>query len=218
MKEYHVDLNSVKQKPVILYGDRREADWANTWMAETCWQRLIDNSTAPLENLLLSITNDEIERLRLKTQEVAARGNVPAELLDEMLSALSGKNGSLLDTLTKEGVHDHQGLTALVAKHKERLDYLDLDNELMIGSDVYDEDHEPIAQLTQKIAENAPGKEIIDFINENKISRYFPDAWKEMPADYDQARIAEIVRDELPGPDRVHKLLRGICSRVSKSF
>ena len=199
MKKYYLDLNSVKQKPVILYDSNNEAGGVNDWEAETCWKRLIDNSSAPLENLILCITNDEMERLRLKSQERTVRATVADELVNEMISALSGHNRSLLDTLAKEGVHDHKGLSALVAKHKKRLDGLDLDNELMIGSDVYDEDLAPIAQLTQKVAVGAPGQEIVDFINEKVINRYFPDAWEKMPAAYDQARIAEIVNNVLPG-------------------
>ena len=133
----------------------------NDWEQETCWKRLVDNSSAPLENLILSITNDEMERLRLKTQEATAGATIPRELLNEMLCALSGKNGSLLVTLAEDGVHDHKELSALVAKQKERLAYLDLDNELMIGSDVYDKDHEPIAQLAQKIVDNAPAMKLL---------------------------------------------------------
>ena len=199
MKEYHVDLNSVNRKPVILYSNSNAAAWANDYDAESCRKLLEDNAAAPLENLILNITQEEIERLHQETQELVANGEIPEGLANEMLSAFGEKNRLLLAQLAEKGVHELKDLKELVAAHKQRIDYLDEDSELLMRTDVFDEDHAAIAQLSKKVAAQVPALELIEFINERNISRYFPNAWQKMPSDYDPERIAEIVEGALPG-------------------
>ena len=198
MNEYYVDLNAPEQGPVILAQSASEVAGGHNLQRDGCRTRLIQAAPAPLEDLLLSLTEEESLRLRYKTKEALDPQSIPPAWLNEMAGALKEKINWLLDEISEQGISDVTSLRATLARYKKRVDYLDQDNEVMLALDIYAEDQEPLAQLRQKLAAQAPAREIIEDINKNKLARYFAPELKNLPTNFSPAKIAQTVTEAVP--------------------
>ena len=198
MHEYHLDLNSLAQRPIVLYTTPAPVTQINDWDEENGWACLFENQKAPVESLILRISKGESLRLGLKIDRAREAGIIPERLLEKTRADFAATMVYLMEDILIKGVHDAEDLRRVLVRHKKHVGlahdgYSHLTFELIIPADA-----PALTILQQQVAKQTPVDEIIKTINQKNLTWYFDPGCKKLPGNFDPERIRHVVTKDIP--------------------
>ena len=219
MNEYRIDLNAVDRKPLILYNSDSDVVRINDCQVNDCWRRLHENSSAPLESLLLKITAQEGLRLRYTIDVAREAGTViPDDLLKETEAVFHDKCYWLMEGIIREGIPDLDRLRGHLSRFYTNMEMFTLDQDNLTNTFIYSEEEQAAAAVAAKIKADAPAAEIVQTINDGALVRFFHNSVEDLPENFDQARIAQVINNDFPIYSAYSEFLRAFLQKFKNNY
>ena len=219
MKHYYFDLNTPAHQPVCLHTSSFDVEWVDDWRAHDFAAALAREHSQPVEKLLYDLVHEAPARLYQQIEKVKTEDTLSPDLLYRLRYLFDRQIVKFLSVILAKGIVGPEDLKKQLDNLKYDLYELAVGDTEVLAAMIDPAEIAAVQTVLEKLDARAPAAEIIDYIDQKQLNRYFSPETEELSvAEFNPKIIRELCSTELPAKYRFSEFLREVINAYVKNL